>query len=125
MSEFLYIPSHFSFTFFMTRQVPGLPNTTAARKKQAKKNKSGIDGRIMDPIARCTAQRAAKAMRLAAALHSSPSRGTTSTGAESEAESEHTAQPTPPVSNPVSSQLSSTQVTQPVRGYSLLFLIIL
>lgn len=52
----------------MSRQVPGLPHTTAGSKKQPKKNTTGIDGRILDPIARRAAQRAAKleAMRLAA-----------------------------------------------------------
>jgi hypothetical protein len=47
----------------MSRQVPGLPQSTAGSKKRSKENKSGIDGRIMDPIARRTAQRAAKALR--------------------------------------------------------------
>ena len=53
--------------------MPGLPQATAGSKRQPKKNKSGIDGQIMDPIARHTAQRAAKAAKAAAAQRSAPS----------------------------------------------------
>jgi hypothetical protein len=70
MSTSFYIPSQLLLTLFMSRQVPGLPQATAGSKRRPKKNKSGIDGRIMDPIARRAAQRAAKA---AAAQHSAPS----------------------------------------------------
>ena len=43
---------------FSTRQIPGLPRSTAAGKvKRGKKNITGIEGRIMNPIARAEAQR--------------------------------------------------------------------
>lgn len=51
----------FDFGFF--RQVPDLPHATAGPSKKHKKNKSGIEGRIMDPVARSAAQRAAKEAR--------------------------------------------------------------
>jgi hypothetical protein len=48
----------------MSRQVPRLPQATAGSKKRSTKvNKSSINGRIMDPVARRTAQRAAKTLR--------------------------------------------------------------
>jgi hypothetical protein len=51
---------------FFKRQVPDLPHATSGPSKKAKKNKSGIEGRIMDPLARSAAQRAAKEARNAA-----------------------------------------------------------
>jgi hypothetical protein len=57
----------------MFRQVPGLPHGAAGSKRRPKKNKSGIDGRIMDPVARRAAQRAAKAIQTAGSLQSAPS----------------------------------------------------
>ena len=48
------------FFLFLLRQIPDLPLSTAGPSKKPKLNKSGIDGRIMDPIARSAAQRAAR-----------------------------------------------------------------
>ena len=72
---------------FTSRQIPGLPRTTATSVKRIKKNITGIDGRIMDPVARAAAQRAAKAVlppmsgdpgsRLAAAARAAPTQATT------------------------------------------------
>ena len=50
----------FTFYFFLFRQIPDLPLSTAGPSKKPKLNKSGIEGRIMDPIARSAAQRAAR-----------------------------------------------------------------
>jgi hypothetical protein len=65
-SMWFYIFSQFRvfLTSFLFRQVPGLPQATAGSKKRCTKvNTSGIDGRIMDPVARRAAQRAAKGLR--------------------------------------------------------------
>lgn len=69
-------PYYFSFTFLMSRQIPGLPHPTAgaATKRRPKKNKSGIEDRIMDPIARRAAQRAAKLAAAQASPSAPPSR---------------------------------------------------
>jgi hypothetical protein len=49
------------FTFFVIiRQIPDLPHATAGPSKKPKKNMSGVEGRIVDPVARSAAQRAAK-----------------------------------------------------------------
>lgn len=40
----------------MFRQVPGLPHAATGTARKVKKNKSVIDGQIMDPIARHAAQ---------------------------------------------------------------------
>jgi hypothetical protein len=50
----------FTFYFSILRQIPDLPLSTAGPSKKPKLNKSGIEGRIMDPIARSAAQRAAR-----------------------------------------------------------------
>ena len=49
----------FILIFLMSSQVPGLPRGVAGTVRRTKKNKSGINGRIMDPLARRAAQRAA------------------------------------------------------------------
>ena len=46
--------------------------TGGKTRKHVKENNSGIDGRILDPLARRTAQRAAKAKQLATAPQSAP-----------------------------------------------------
>ena len=51
----------------MSRQIPGLPCATAGTKRRAKKNKTGILGRILDPIAQREAQHTAKAIQMATA----------------------------------------------------------
>ena len=48
------------FYLFKKRQIPDLPLATAGPSKKRKQNKSGIEGRIMDPIARSAAQRDAR-----------------------------------------------------------------
>lgn len=50
----------FLFNYSFDRQIPGLPRGAAANVKKGKKNITGINGRIMDPITRAAAQRAAK-----------------------------------------------------------------
>ena len=50
----------FTFYFFIFRQIPDLPLSTAGPSKKPKLNKSGIKGRILDPIARSAAQCAAR-----------------------------------------------------------------
>jgi hypothetical protein len=53
------------YSFFFTyRQIPGLPRASAASVKRVKTNITGINGRILDPIARAAAQRAAKAVNM-------------------------------------------------------------
>lgn len=47
----------------MFRQIPGLPRPAAGTARRMKKNKSGIADRIMDPLARRAAQRAAQLAR--------------------------------------------------------------
>lgn len=47
----------------MFRQVPGLPRVVAGTGRRAKTDIGGIEDRIMDPIARRAAQRAAKETR--------------------------------------------------------------
>jgi hypothetical protein len=42
------------------REIPDLPRTASGRSKKKKQNLSKIKGRIMDPVARSAAQRAAK-----------------------------------------------------------------
>ena len=50
----------FTFYFFIFREIPDLPLSTAGPSKKPKLNKSGIKSRILDPIARSAAQRAAR-----------------------------------------------------------------
>ena len=48
---------------FFSRQIPGLPRATVPNNRKGKRNVTGINGRIMDPIARAAAQRAAKKVK--------------------------------------------------------------
>ena len=57
---------------FTSRQIPGLPRTTATSVKRIKKNITGIDGRIMDPIAQAATQHAAKAVRPPTSMSGDP-----------------------------------------------------
>ena len=52
------------FATYFSRQIPGLPRAAAGTSKKVKKNVSGINGRILDPIARSAAQRAARQIAL-------------------------------------------------------------
>ena len=70
---YLFIANQ-AYLLIISRQIPGLPKSTAGQKK-TKKKAIGPNGRISDPIARRAAQQAAKeAARRLPTLPSNPTR---------------------------------------------------